>query len=209
MLKCVWIITHRNRTFYAVGVSISIEIIIQRKISAFFVVVHHLRQKSIISSQKKEANKWVKIHFFLLVDDGSIFLYTFYLCHVSMRVNSDAILNVAILLFNQILTFSWHHQCLPVWYWAKCFCMNFYFSEFLFSDGFWKKNLYVCHSFDKTEIKANFTSIHVNYDENGKTGKRENKNNRAPIDWKSRIIEAYLNLGIFCWWCDAISLHHN
>lgn len=48
--------------------------------------------------------------------------------------------------------------------------------EFLF---FWisifgcilKKNLYVCHSFDKTEIKANFTSIHVNYDENGKTGK--------------------------------------
>lgn len=64
MLKCVWIITHRNRTFYAVGVSISIEIIIQRKISAFFVVVHHLRQKSIISSQKKEANKWVKIHFF-------------------------------------------------------------------------------------------------------------------------------------------------
>lgn len=132
----------------------------------------------------------------MLVDDGSIFLYIFCLCQCVSILMQFWMLP---LLFNQILTFSWHHQCLPVWYWAKCFCMNFYFSEFLFSDGFWKK----CHSFDKTEIKANFTSIHVNYDENGKTFVC------SPIDWKSRIIEAYLNLGIFCWRCDAISLHHN
>lgn len=114
---------------------------------------------------EKKANKWVKIHFFV-----GWWRFDFYvhILLVSMRVNSDAILNVAIIVQSNIDIFMASPMSAGVVLSKKLrFCMNFYFSEFLFSDVFWKK----CHSFDKTEIKANFTSIHVNYDENGKTGK--------------------------------------
>lgn len=175
-----------------------------KKNKCFFVVVLNLRQMSIISSQKKGQINELK-YIFLLVDDGSIFLYTFCLCHVSMRVNSDAILNVAIIVRSNIDIFMVSPIPAGVVLSKKLrFCMNFYFSEFLFSDKLRKKNLYVCHSFDKTEIKANFTSIHVNYDENGKTEKQKQSfANRLKVAHYWSLVKSW-NI-LLTIWCDIAS----
>lgn len=112
-----------------------------KKNKCFFRCCSYFTAKEYYLITEKKANKWIKIHFFCWLMTVRFFCAHF-ACAMCQCVSILMQFWMLPLFFDQILTFSWHHQCLPVWYWAKSFAFAwiFNFFEFLFWDEFLKKN---------------------------------------------------------------------